>query len=68
MSRGTFHERKAERTAYFKAYIFGWKLRKCTSCAGSGHYDNHGSPKCSACDGTDKTWHKPAIPPTTDPA
>lgn len=24
----------------------------CTACAGSGYYDDHGSPKCGACGGT----------------
>lgn len=27
-------------------------LQKCYACSGSGYYDNTGSPKCSACDGT----------------
>lgn len=29
-----------------------WEFAKsCTACGGSGHYDNDGSPKCTACDG-----------------
>jgi hypothetical protein len=27
------------------------KIQKCVACNGSGIYDNHGSPKCGACDG-----------------
>lgn len=27
---------------------------KCLACAGSGHYDDTGSPKCGACNGTGK--------------
>jgi DnaJ-class molecular chaperone len=26
----------------------------CIACNGSGYYDDHGSPKCDACDGTGK--------------
>jgi DnaJ-class molecular chaperone len=55
----TFHERKAERTAYYETYIKGWKQRKCTACNGSGYYDHNGSPPCGACNGTGKEWYKP---------
>ncbi len=50
----TFHERKAERIAYFEKYVKGWRLVKCTACNGSGYYDHDGSPPCSGCDGTGK--------------
>lgn len=26
----------------------------CLACAGSGHYDDNGSPKCGSCGGTGK--------------
>lgn len=59
----TFHERKAERTAYLTKYVYGWKLVKCVACNGSGFYDygrNGKTPKCSGCDGTGKTRVSPA--------
>ena len=56
----TFAERKAERTEYYKRFVFGWKLRNCGACNGSGHYDNTGSPECGCCDGTGKERYKPA--------
>jgi DnaJ-class molecular chaperone len=50
----TFYERKAKRTEYYFKYIYGWKLRKCVACNGSGRYDHKGSPKCGACHGSGK--------------
>jgi hypothetical protein len=61
----TFHERKAERSAYFHRFVYGWKQRPCTACNGSGYYDNDGSPACGACDGTGKEAYKPE-PARTD--
>lgn len=29
-------------------------MRDCIACAGSGYYDDNGSPKCAACLGTGK--------------
>lgn len=55
----TFHERKAERKDYYMKYVYGWKLRHCTACNGSGYYDNCGSPRCGACDGTGKERVQP---------
>ena len=55
-----FSERKAQRTDYYKRFVHGWKQRPCTACNGSGHYDNGGSPRCGACDGTGKELFKPA--------
>lgn len=49
-----FHQRKAERTEYYLAFVYGWKLIPCLSCNGSGKYDNDGSPDCGACDGSGK--------------
>ena len=49
-----FHQRKAERTEYYFAFVFGWNLIPCLSCNGSGKYDNDGSPDCGACDGSGK--------------
>lgn len=45
-------DRKADRTREYLKYSFGWKLRECTACSGSGHYDHNGSPDCGACGGT----------------
>ena len=53
-----FQERKAERTKYYERYVYGWKLRDCSACSGSGYYDHHGSPKCGACNGTGKERYK----------
>lgn len=55
----SFRQRKKERTEYFEKYIKGWKLRNCTACNGSGHYDNDGAPPCSGCDGSGKERYKP---------
>lgn len=49
-----FYRRKAERTEHYLKYEFGWKLKTCTACSGSGYYDNDGSPDCGSCDGTGK--------------
>lgn len=54
-----FYERKQHRTEYYFKYEFGWKLRDCGACNGSGRYDHNGSPKCSCCDGTGKERYKP---------
>lgn len=54
----SFHERKEERKAYYKKYVEGWKIRKCSACNGSGCYDHNGSPACGACDGTGKERYK----------
>jgi DnaJ-class molecular chaperone len=53
-----FRERKQERTEYFMRYIFGWKIRNCGACSGSGRYDHDGSPKCGACEGTGKETYR----------
>lgn len=57
-----FRERKAERTDYYRRYVAGWKLRKCTACNGSGYYDSDRSPRCGGCDGTGKERYKPEGP------
>lgn len=49
-----YRQRKQQRIEYYRKYVFGWKLRKCTACNGSGYYDHNGSPKCSSCNGTGK--------------
>lgn len=56
-----FKERKRLRTQKFERDIKGWKLRPCTACMGSGHYDHNGSPKCGSCNGTGKERYKPNI-------
>lgn len=35
-----------------KSYKQIAKDQSCIACAGSGYYDDHGSPKCSSCNGT----------------
>ncbi len=59
MNKVSFHERKKDRTENYIRFVYGWKLRKCIACAGSGYYDNDGSPKCAGCDGTGKESYKP---------
>lgn len=48
----SFHERKAARSDYYHRFVYLWKLRSCSACSGSGHYDAEGSPACAACEGT----------------
>jgi len=48
---------KRQRTEHFWLYTYGWKIRKCTACAGSGRYDSTGSPPCWACKGTGKEYY-----------
>jgi uncharacterized protein YbbK (DUF523 family) len=48
----TFRARKADRSAYFWKFVYGWKLRKCSACNGSGYYDHNGSPPCGSCEGS----------------
>jgi DnaJ-class molecular chaperone len=47
-------ERKKQRTEYYNKFIAGKKLKVCSACSGSGYYDDNGSPKCGACNGTGK--------------
>ena len=54
----TFKQRKEIRTEIFNKFVKGNKLVNCTACNGSGYYDNNGSPKCGACDGTGKVREK----------
>lgn len=49
-----FRERKAERTERYFRFIYGWVLKPCVGCSGSGYWDNDGSPPCSSCGGTGK--------------
>ncbi len=49
-----FRKRKEVRTNLYMLWVYKWKLIKCRACAGSGRYDNTGSPKCSSCEGTGK--------------
>lgn len=55
----SFRARKAARTEYNKRFVYGWKLRPCYACNGSGRYDSSGSPPCGGCDGTGKERYKP---------
>lgn len=56
--KDTFKQRKIERTNHYYKYVFGWKLRTCTACNGSGYYDSYESPYCSSCDGTGRERYK----------
>jgi len=47
---------KFHRAANWTRFEFGHRLVKCGACAGSGYYDNDGSPDCGACDGSGKDW------------
>jgi hypothetical protein len=59
----TFAQRKAERSAYYHRHVYGWKLRTCSACGGSGRYDARNSPKCSSCGGSGRERFKPTIDP-----
>lgn len=48
----SFPDVKARRTREYLKNSFGWKLRTCTACSGSGYYDHNGSPKCGSCEGS----------------
>lgn len=50
----TYLKRKQERKAHYEQYVFGWRLRDCTACSGSGYYDSDGSPPCGSCQGSGK--------------
>ena len=52
--RSVYWEEKAHRAAHYRSLIFGWRLRACSACSGSGYYDHDGSPPCGACDGSGK--------------
>lgn len=53
-----FLARKQQRKEYYLRFVYGWKLKPCTSCSGSGVYDHNGSPPCQACDGTGKERYR----------
>jgi hypothetical protein len=48
-----YQRRKQERRERFAAE-YGVKMKPCTACNGSGHYDHNGAPKCYVCEGTGK--------------
>lgn len=56
----SYQDRKKQRTEAYLKYTYGWKLRKCIACNGSGHYDSNGSPDCSSCGGTGKERYQDA--------
>jgi DnaJ-class molecular chaperone len=58
MNKFSYIERKERRKWYFENFVKGWKLRPCSACGGSGHYDDTNSPKCEACNGTGKERYK----------
>ena len=62
----TFRARKADRTAYFWKFMYGWKLRGCSACNGSGYYDHNGSPPCGACEGSGKERYRGPKSPALD--
>ena len=49
-----FRESKIARTNRYFKDIYGYKLRDCTACSGSGEYDEFHSPPCGVCNGTGK--------------
>lgn len=53
-----FYKRKQARTDYYFKWVYGWKLKNCTACSGSGYYDHNGSSKCGACGGTGKERYR----------
>jgi DnaJ-class molecular chaperone len=56
----TYQERKAARVEHYHRFVSGWKMRPCSACNGSGHYDHNGSPPCGSCEGTGKGRYNPA--------
>lgn len=50
----SFYCQKAKRTKQYFLHTYGWKLKACTACNGSGRYDHVGSPECGSCDGSGK--------------
>lgn len=54
----SFFGDKDRRTEDYLRFEYGWKLRTCTACNGSGRYDHNGSPKCGCCDGTGKERYR----------
>ncbi len=56
-------EDKEARKEHYLKYVYGWKLRPCTACNGSGYYDScdrKGNPiPCGSCEGTGKERYKP---------
>ena len=63
----TYKERKAERKKWYEKHKFGWRLRKCGACNGSGYYDHNGSPPCGACEGSGKEEYPGPKSPLYDP-
>ena len=57
-SEETFRARKAGRTTFFWKFVYGWKLRACSACNGSGYYDHNGSPTCGSCEGSGKERYR----------
>lgn len=53
-----YHREKQRRKEYYLKYVYGWKLRQCTACSGSGTYDTNDSPKCGTCNGTGKERYR----------
>jgi DnaJ-class molecular chaperone len=53
-----FYRRKAIRKREYYLLSYGWVLKPCVACNGSGVYDSFGSPSCGACDGLGKTKEK----------
>lgn len=53
-----FQERKKERTEHYFKNVFKRKMVECGACAGSGYYDNTGSPRCWVCNGSGKELGK----------
>ena len=54
-----YHKRKERRTREYEANLH-LITHPCAACAGSGRYDNNGSPKCGACNGTGKEPYREA--------
>ena len=58
----SWKERKIERIEHYLNNIYGWKLRNCSACNGSGYYDScdkKGRPiRCGSCEGTGKERYK----------
>jgi DnaJ-class molecular chaperone len=61
----TYQERKEARREHFRRFVFGWRLRPCSACNGSGRYDHDGSPPCGACRGSGRERYRAMVMPIT---
>lgn len=67
----TWKEEKQYRKDKYMNEVYGWKLRTCGACSGSGRYDHcikGRIPKCGACEGTGKERYPGPKSPKYNPS